>query len=557
MKLKQHSDIVIGDITSGSYHLTDLEALSMGKPTFSYLDSRSQFVLQNLVQCESLPFVNCRLEEIEAPLIEIVKNNELRKEIGAFSRDWIERYYDDKNLVKYYIDVYEKLMNNEEILRQDNLVNPNAKRFLYNTLYDMQWEDRVKKIEKILAKERKMLKKTFSSLIRNIFSVQNEYKDDIKRKVIRFLGIKFSFKVAKQCIQSESSNDNDTLKVSFYVSGGFGDYLINANYIYNFCKFIKKDINKNIQVDVISPAHQSQCHKAVFKNNFNYIDHCYIDESPEVYDVSFKLHSLLELIRCTNEEKIQKLSPHLYEIIKEIQEFDRNYKFFAFYHTNAYHIALANGKTRLQLADISGKVGVQKKFNFPVIYTNNEEELLEKLNLKDKRFITLNRGIDKNSTNSESTKMWSLDKYNEVVKCIKEKYSNIVLVQIGASKEKCKLIDGIDIDLRGRTTLEDIKVLIKNSIIHIDCEGGFAHLRAALNAPHPAVVIFGPTSPDFYGYSSNINVYARNACPICCDWIIEKWQQKCLRNIPNAPCMNAVTAQEVFSLVDEYLQYKK
>ena len=62
MKLKQESDIIIGDTTSGSYHLTDLEALSMGKPVFSYLDSRSQFVLQNLLQCDSLPFINTRLK---------------------------------------------------------------------------------------------------------------------------------------------------------------------------------------------------------------------------------------------------------------------------------------------------------------------------------------------------------------------------------------------------------------------------------------------------------------------------------------------------------------
>lgn len=139
-KLKQQSDIVIGDTTSGSYHLTDLEALSMGKPTFSYLDNRTQLVLQNLLQCDELPFINTRLEEIDLPFFEIVKNEQLRKELGQFSRSWIEKYYDDRKLINHFIDVYQKLLNDEPIKRE--LEFPLVKNFLYNDLYDMQWSTR-------------------------------------------------------------------------------------------------------------------------------------------------------------------------------------------------------------------------------------------------------------------------------------------------------------------------------------------------------------------------------------------------------------------------------
>lgn len=555
MKLKQYSDIVIGDVTSGSYHLTDLEALSMGKPTLTYLDSRSQFVLQNLLKCDSLPFVNCRLEDMKAPFIELIRNDGLRKEIGDFSRSWIEKFYDDKVLVKYYVEVYEKLLNGEEISRQENLMYPEAKRFLYNTLYDMQWENRVKELEKNCTKDEGSMK-IYSSLLKNIFSVQNEYRDGIKRKVIRLLGIKCSFKVSAPAIKTDSLRDDNVLKISFFVSGGFGDYLINANYIYNFCKYIGKDKNINIKIDIISPEHQKHSHRAVFKNDFNLIDNCYIEKSNSSYDVTFSLHSLLE-VNYFNEEKVARLCPKILDLIKDVQKYNDYYKFFAFYHTNAYHIAIANGKNRLQLADINGKLGIEKSFTFPVLYPANENEILSKFNLSNKIFITLNRGVDKNSLHPESTKIWALNKYQELVKKLKEKYPDIMFVQLGASKDKCRFIEGVDIDLRGKTNLEDIKVLVKNSILHIDCEGGFAHLRAALKAPNPAIVIFGPTSPDFYGYDSNINVYARNACPICCDWIIEKWQQKCLRNQTEPPCIEAVSVSEVFGLADKYLGYNK
>lgn len=141
-KIKQNSDIVIGDITSGSYHLTDLESLSQGKPTFTYLDSRSQLTLTNLLGCNDLPFINTRLEEIELPFLEIIKDKNLQKEIGQFSRFWIEKYYNEQKLVKFYEEAYEKVLNNEPLHRQNYLQFKEAKVFLYNKLYDLQWQSR-------------------------------------------------------------------------------------------------------------------------------------------------------------------------------------------------------------------------------------------------------------------------------------------------------------------------------------------------------------------------------------------------------------------------------
>lgn len=143
-RIKQNSDIVVGDITSGSYHLTDLEALSMGKPTFSYLDSRTQLTLTALLGCTDLPFINTRIEEIDLPFTEIINDRSLLKEVGEFSRYWIEKYYNEKVLVKIYEQAYEKVMNNEPLHRQDYLTFNNAKMFLYNRLYDLQWMARMK-----------------------------------------------------------------------------------------------------------------------------------------------------------------------------------------------------------------------------------------------------------------------------------------------------------------------------------------------------------------------------------------------------------------------------
>ena len=141
-KIKQNSDIVIGDITSGSYHLTDLESLSQGKPTFTYLDSRSQLTLTNLLGCSDLPFINTRLEEIDLPFLELINDVSLQNELGEFSRFWIEKYYNERNLVKFYEEAYEKVLNGENLHRQSYLEFKEAKIFLYNKLYDLQWQSR-------------------------------------------------------------------------------------------------------------------------------------------------------------------------------------------------------------------------------------------------------------------------------------------------------------------------------------------------------------------------------------------------------------------------------
>ncbi len=152
---KRLSDIIIGDTTSGSYHLTDLEALSQGKPVFSYLDSRTQLTLTNLLKCTELPFINTRLEEINLPFIELLKDKNLQKEIGEFSRNWIETYYSEQILVKFFEEAYIKVLNDEPLYRQNYLKFPKAKYFLYNRLYDLQWEDRKKKNQTFFDKLRR------------------------------------------------------------------------------------------------------------------------------------------------------------------------------------------------------------------------------------------------------------------------------------------------------------------------------------------------------------------------------------------------------------------
>lgn len=139
MQTKQTADIVIGDIVTGSYHLTELEALSMGKPSLTYLDGRSVMTFMNTFKTSEIPFVNVNLDNLEYALKDLVENKTLRNNIGQFSRKWIEKYYDDSILIKEFTNIYDKLLNGENLKRAGYNEDIDVKEFLYNRVYDYNW----------------------------------------------------------------------------------------------------------------------------------------------------------------------------------------------------------------------------------------------------------------------------------------------------------------------------------------------------------------------------------------------------------------------------------
>ena len=123
-----------------------------------------------------------------------------------------------------------------------------------------------------------------------------------------------------------------------------------------------------------------------------------------------------------------------------------------------------------------------------------------------------------------------------------------IIVQIGDDKTP-ELLNSVDINLVGRTNLEELKVILKASKLHIDSEGGLVHMRKALNGGG-SVVLFGPTSKEFFGYSSNINIKAEGACTSDCQWLSDKWDSLCIKTMSNNNvCMKAIEPNKVFEQI--------
>jgi hypothetical protein len=392
---------------------------------------------------------------------------------------------------------------------------------------------------------------------RYIYGIDTPDFETIRMPIIYKKNIKFLFFRHTKRVRFIKNKNKKDLRIAFQITGAFGDILIKTNYLYHLYKYLEPELNKDIVIDVFTPKFCEPYIRAVMQEN-TYINNIHVVEdfkNNKGYDLF--MHSVGGLVNFYywNPEKIKKFCPLLYEWIIQYKTFKEKFNYWGPDNGSAYTyaIAKANNKHKLQIGDINSTLKIKKEFDFPLPYTDNEDKILEKFNLQNTNFITINRQISRLDPTTEGTKMWSLNNMNELIRKIKEKYPNMTLVQLGYSKENSKTLGGIDVNLIGKTTIEDIKVLIKNSFLHVDCEGGFAHLRNALKAKHPAIVIFGPTDPNIYAYKSNINIY-KNICPIHCEWTSNRWQINCANTKNERICTNSITPTEVFEVIDNYIQ---
>ena len=194
MKAKQQATIVVDELVTGSYHLSGLEGLSVGKPVIAYLDSRTIYTLQEISGSTTCPFINVRLEDAHGILVHLLNNLDEAQQIGKASRQWIEKYWSDKLLVRHFVDVYEKLMEDpSQITRQDSLrIDDKVTYFQAVTLPDLVYSSRAncfrvkpsyiqrvkQQIKSYLSRLRQWCIKSFPpslvQLIRKIFQIKRQ-----------------------------------------------------------------------------------------------------------------------------------------------------------------------------------------------------------------------------------------------------------------------------------------------------------------------------------------------------------------------------------------------
>lgn len=108
LQKKQKCDIGIDEVSTGSYHMSSLEFLSMGIATIAYIDPLTEKVVKDLTGSRKLPWVVATETSFPSVFTGLISSNSFG-EIGQKSREWMEKYWNPDVLCSHYTNMYEAL----------------------------------------------------------------------------------------------------------------------------------------------------------------------------------------------------------------------------------------------------------------------------------------------------------------------------------------------------------------------------------------------------------------------------------------------------------------
>lgn len=304
--------------------------------------------------------------------------------------------------------------------------------------------------------------------------------------------------------------------------------------------------------------------ECVIKNN-PYIDEIIIHDVPwfnRHFSVFKKSGYLFKYFRL-----IKKLRREKFDLAIDLRGDFRNILLFLYLGKAKYRISYnrTGGEYLLTHKFIYDrhKHEIDKNLNlltcFGVKATENKVEIFS--NKTDREFVE--RFLFKHNINSEDLLIgihikakknhsWPTQKYIQLICEIKKKYD--VKICLTGRNESLALGEQIRSQLAyeiissaGQITFLQLFELIKRFNLFISCDTSVAHLMPVVNTP--SIVLYGPTSPDTFGYNSEriINIRGSNchseALHNKCQKSRDKWSE----------CMKSITVQRVMIAVEKLL----
>ena len=341
---------------------------------------------------------------------------------------------------------------------------------------------------------------------------------------------------------SQNGKKDDILYISFYPTGGFGDYIISSKLLDEISQIVPCKIDVYCENVTFGKAvYEGREKVEIFPINTFY-------SQMWKYDLALKVEHFIH-IEKQNANKIAKINPIFMDKLNKLGHGYRTYYpdveqqwFRENIHFRRCEIKGINRWTELSHEGIF-KIEDQKTW---IPMREEYKKRLQELGLNEKKYITLNRGADSMGRSKMQTKVWPLEHYNDFVVLFKNQYPDIEIVQVGASGNA--KIRGVDKYILGES-LEVTKWILKGSILHLDCEGGLVHLATQVDTK--CAVVFGPTPKHFYEYPQNINM-VYEGCNNCMGTHPE-WAFECYKGLSEPECMYKVTPEIVMKNIKSYM----
>lgn len=383
-----------------------------------------------------------------------------------------------------------------------------------------------------------------------------KWQDKFRKVKARLIDEKFLFthahllrhmvEMTEDDLIKDAEKTDDILHIAFRPTGGFGDYIISSKLLDEILEMVPCQIDVFCESVAFGLAvYDGRKNTKVLPINTFY-SHMW------KYDLALTVEHFVHIER-QNPNKIARISP---AFMDKLNKLERSYKTYypeiqQQWFREAMHFKRCQYKGINRWTELRHE-GVFKIENQRTWIPMRDEfySRFVELGLENKKYITLNRGADSMGRSKMQTKVWPLEYYNHFVTLFKKKYPDISIVQVGASGNA--MIEGIEQYIFGEN-LEVTKWILKNSMLHLDCEGGLVHLATQLDTK--CAVVFGPTPKHFYEYPKNINI-VYEGCNNCMgthpDWAFD-----CFKGMSEPECMYKVTPEIVMGHIENYFAMSK
>ncbi len=328
------------------------------------------------------------------------------------------------------------------------------------------------------------------------------------------------------------------LSVAFTMKGGIGDCISNAPLVYMLVRELPDCL-----IDLVGVKNKGFL-EYLFQDcrNINVITKRIVDD--QGYALSMEVLRGNVVVAQLKDDIICEKNNAFYEKLKKVQKKNKAEDF-------DYRIPLQvfwkrfelQGQDYYSAKTCDGILDLNR--NVPIPLSKAGQKEFEDLRLL--QYITVCGGNGLSKDKSIVSKAWPKEYFDELIRMIKASYPNIQVVQIGAAD--VEVYQNTDIKLLGKD-FEVISWILKNSLLHIDIDGGMVHLASQLGTK--CIVLFGPTSVKYLGYKDNINIVSKK-CNSCYGLYSENY--RCARFMDEPECMYSIRPEMVFEKVRDYLEF--
>ena len=371
----------------------------------------------------------------------------------------------------------------------------------------------------------------------------------VANEKIIYTGVRKNIDTLKSIVYTSlnEKHDNGRFSIALRYGHNLGDCIVKKRLFTEFVRLIPDCI-----MDIYSP-YASHFINAIYKGHPNLGS--IIDDGGEIYRTNMRKYcvsidvSHLLSVDYFDEVKTESISKNIVNIFKNLIKKTNDYGLL---NEGSHRSSTVYARMRYKnlnyytsYNEYCDAFSIQDmKVEIPLL--EEYKEKFEELNLR--KYITINygNGVVSSANGETIAKQWPFDYFQKFINLFRASYSNIDIIQLGA--KGARQFSGVKMAILGEN-LELVKYILKNSIIHVDIEGGVVHLATQLGTK--CAVLFGPTPVEFFGYPQNINIVSQkcNGCYALYDDI-----SKCAKDLKESECMRSITPEKVMNRIEDHIK---